>query len=122
MCLHVQWKGPLMSILIIYNSTWSILIQWIRVILSGDNLTLQIQKAYFLFVINQITRTKKNTESGDIKDLRNYALSNCFLDKHRIQVSVSKRNGCRDNNHTRANSIVCVSSNETDCKCSVYFP
>jgi len=28
----------------ILNSTWSMFIQWIRVILSGDNLTYQIQK------------------------------------------------------------------------------
>jgi len=34
-----QWTVPHLSIMIIYNSTWSILIQWIRDILSGDNLT-----------------------------------------------------------------------------------
>jgi len=115
MCLHVQWKGPLMSILIIYNSTWSILIQWIRVILSGDNLTLQIQKSVLAVCDKPYHTNKENTESRDIKDLQNYAMSNCFLNKHRIKVSVSKRNGCRDNYLTRANSIVCVSSNETHC-------
>jgi len=55
----VQWKVPQVSIMIIYNSTWSILIQCIRDILSGDNLTYLIQKkAYFLIVMNLITRTK----------------------------------------------------------------
>ena len=46
--------------MIIYNSTWSILIQQIRIILSGDNLTSKIQKkAYFMFAINVFTRSKK---------------------------------------------------------------
>jgi len=54
------WTVPNMSITIIYNSTWSILIQWIRDILSGDILIWLIQKqAYFLFVINLIIRTKE---------------------------------------------------------------
>ena len=34
-----QWTVPQLSIMIIYNSAWSILIQWIRDILSGNNLT-----------------------------------------------------------------------------------
>jgi len=34
-----QWTVPQLSIMIIYNSAWSILFQWIRDILSGDNLT-----------------------------------------------------------------------------------
>ena len=34
-----EWTVPQLSIMIIYNSTWPILIQWIRDILSGDNLT-----------------------------------------------------------------------------------
>ena len=34
-----RWTIPQMSIIIIYNITWSILIQWIRIKLSGDNLT-----------------------------------------------------------------------------------
>ena len=46
---------PQLSFMIIYRSTWSILMQWIRVILSGDNL-----KAYCLFVINLITQIKEN--------------------------------------------------------------
>ena len=33
-----KWSVPQLSIMIIYNSTWSISIQWIRDILSGDNL------------------------------------------------------------------------------------
>jgi len=40
----MQWTVPQLSIMIIYNSTWSILIQKIRIILSGDNLTLKTQK------------------------------------------------------------------------------
>jgi len=38
------WTVPQMSIIIIYNSTWSILIQLIRIKLSGDNLTYKTQK------------------------------------------------------------------------------
>ena len=34
------WTVPQLSIMVIYNSTWSILIQWIRDIVSGDNMTL----------------------------------------------------------------------------------
>ena len=33
------WTVTQLSIMIIYNRTWSILIQWIRDTLSGDNLT-----------------------------------------------------------------------------------
>ena len=29
----MQWAVPELSIVIIYNSTWSILIQWIRIII-----------------------------------------------------------------------------------------
>ena len=48
-------SATVLSIMIIYKSKWSILIQWIRFILSGN---YQIQKkAYFLLVINLITRT-----------------------------------------------------------------
>ena len=39
-----QWIVPQLSIMIIYNSTWAILIQQIRMILSGDNLIQKIQK------------------------------------------------------------------------------
>ena len=42
--LHWQWTVPKLSIMIIYNSTWSILIQQIRIILSSDNLTQKTQK------------------------------------------------------------------------------
>ena len=60
-----EWTVPQLSIMIICNSTWSILIQWIRDILSGDNLTQCIQqKAYFLFVINLITRTMDVSKCG----------------------------------------------------------
>ena len=37
--MNKKWTVPQLSIMIIYNSTRSILIQWIRDILSGDNLT-----------------------------------------------------------------------------------
>jgi len=33
-----QWTVPQVSIMIILHSTWSMLIQWIMVIMSGDNL------------------------------------------------------------------------------------
>ena len=74
---HCQWKGePLymdpiinnwtvqqLSIKIIYNCTISI--QQIRIKLSADNLAQNIQKkAYFLFVINLITRSKKICRLG----------------------------------------------------------
>ena len=60
-----QWTVPQLSNLIIYNCTWSILIQQIRIILSADNLTQTIQKkAHFLFVINVITRSKKICRLG----------------------------------------------------------
>ena len=54
-----------LSSMIINNSAWPISIKWIRIILSGDNLTLFIhKKAYFLFVINLITRTKGYYRNG----------------------------------------------------------
>jgi len=34
-----EWTVPQLSVIIIFNRTLSILIQWIRVILSGDDLT-----------------------------------------------------------------------------------
>jgi len=62
---QIQWTVPQLSIMIIYNSTWSILMQWIWVELSGDKLTFYTQKkAYFLFVINLITPTMKYNKSG----------------------------------------------------------
>ena len=39
-----EWTDPLMSIIIIYNRTWSILIQQIRIILSGDILPRKHKK------------------------------------------------------------------------------
>ena len=41
---YSQWTVPQLSIMIIYNCTWSILIQQIRIILSGDNMTQKTQK------------------------------------------------------------------------------
>jgi len=43
-CIIQQWTVPQLSIMIIYNSIWSILIQWITGILSGDNLNQKTQK------------------------------------------------------------------------------
>ena len=64
-CHETLWTVPKLSIMIIYNCTWSILIQQIRIILSTDNMTQKIQKkAYFLFVINFITRSKKICRLG----------------------------------------------------------
>ena len=60
-----QWTVPQLSIMIIYNCAWSVLIQQIRIILSSDNLTQKKQKkAYFLFMINLITRSKKICRMG----------------------------------------------------------
>jgi len=39
MGMSQEWTVPQLIIMIIYNSKWSILIQSIRVKLSGDNLT-----------------------------------------------------------------------------------
>ena len=63
--MYKQWTVPQLSIMIIYNCSWSVLIQQIRIMLSADNLTQKIQKkAYFLFVINLITRSKKICRLG----------------------------------------------------------
>ena len=71
-----QWTVPQLSIMIIYNCTWSILIQQIRILLSADNLNQKIQKkAYFLFVINLITRSKQICRMGRSLKLWNYPLS-----------------------------------------------
>jgi len=40
------WTVLQLSVMIIYNSTWSILIQWIRDILSGDNLTYKRKRLW----------------------------------------------------------------------------
>jgi len=51
--------------MIIYNSTWSILIQWIMVMIvrSQSDLVNTIESV-LLFVINLITRTK-NVQKGE---------------------------------------------------------
>jgi len=55
-----QCTNPQLSIMITYNGLCSNLIQWVRVILSGDQPTQKIpKKAYFLFVINLIKISKK---------------------------------------------------------------
>jgi len=36
---QLEWSVPQLLSVIIYNSTWLILIQWITVLWSGDNLT-----------------------------------------------------------------------------------
>ena len=73
-----HWTVPQLSIMIIYNCTWSILIQSIRIILSSDNLIQKIQKkAYFQFVINLITRSKKICRMG--RSLKNCGTIHCQL-------------------------------------------
>ena len=59
--------------MIIYNSTWSILIQWIRAILSGDNLTSKTQKKDPFTSLHKI---KENLPLwAELKILRNGAWS-----------------------------------------------
>jgi len=64
------------SIIIIYNSTWSILIQWIRVMIvrwQSDQLKTK-ESIHFLFVINLITLMKeKYRKREEIEVLWNYA-------------------------------------------------
>ena len=91
---------PQPSIMIIYNSTWSVVILQIRIILSGDNLTLlsgdnltqTIQKkAYFLFVINLITRSKKIYRIGrSLKICGTTVIPLCFRTL-KIIISVKNR-------------------------------
>ena len=96
---------PQPSIMIIYNCTWSILIQQIRIILLADNLTqpglpaltitLVVQstlgtrlnltqqkrkKTYFLFVVNLITRSKKICHLG--RSLKICGTSHCMIYDH----------------------------------------
>ena len=56
-----QWTDPQLAIIIICYSTWSILIQQIRIILSGDNLTQKTQKKDRFTSLHNI---KKSTGLG----------------------------------------------------------
>ena len=72
--------------MIIYNCTWSILSQKIRIILSADNLTLKIQKkAHFLFVINLITKSKKICRLGrSLKICETIHLPTIWMTRHSV--------------------------------------
>ena len=78
----LQWTDSRPSIIIIYNSTWSILIQWIRDILSGDNLTYYIQKSV-LPVCDKPYHMNNGFQQMwaeiEIEKLRNYALSQLIV-------------------------------------------
>ena len=64
---------PHLSIMSIYNSTWSILIQYIRIILSSDNLTQKTQKKDLFTSLHKI---KENLPHwAELKILRNGAWS-----------------------------------------------
>ena len=53
------------SIMISYNSTWSILIQWIRVmIVRWQSDLVKKEKEYTLFVITLSHEQKKSTKMG----------------------------------------------------------
>ena len=56
------------TVMVIYKSKWSILIQWIRVMLdmwqSGQ---VNTKQAHWLFMINLITLTKRNVRKGEEK-------------------------------------------------------
>ena len=67
------WTVPQLSIMIIYNSTWSILIQQIRIILSGDNLTQKTQKKEPFTSLHKIKANLPHWAEFEI--LRNGALS-----------------------------------------------
>ena len=86
-----EWTVPQLSIMIIYNSTWSILIQQIRIILSGDNLTQKTQKRDQFTSLHKI---KANTPHwAEFETLRNGALdkTNLFV-KFKKQYTVEVLN------------------------------
>jgi len=69
------WTVPQLLIMTIYNSPWSIIIQWIRDILADDNLTDYIQNnVYFLFLINTPYHMNNGFQQmwAEIKHLWNY--------------------------------------------------
>jgi len=73
---HLQWTVPQLPILIIYNSTWSILIQWIRGILSADNYDLVYTIEIVLPVCNKPYHMNNGFQHmwAEIKILWNHAL------------------------------------------------
>jgi len=73
----LQWTVPQLSIMIIYNSTWSILIQWTRDILPGDKLT----KESVLPVCDQPYHMNNEFQEmwTEIKKLWNHALAQKWL-------------------------------------------
>jgi len=62
---QAQWTVHRLSIIIIYNSKWSIFIQWTRVMIVRRQFDLEKQKkAFFLLLINLITWTKEKYRKG----------------------------------------------------------
>ena len=59
MSSHSNGSVPQLSIMIIYNSTWSILVSWISDILSGDKVDLVNTKESLLSVYDKTYHTNK---------------------------------------------------------------
>ena len=76
-----EWRMtvPQLSIIIIYNSTWSTLIQQIRIKLSGDNLTQKTQRKDPFTSLHKIKANLPFWEEFEI--FRNGTLSLGHLDK-----------------------------------------
>ena len=70
---QAQWTVPQLSIIIIYNSKWSILIQWTRVMIVRRQSDLEKQKESILSVADKpYTLNKREVQKGeDIQVLRN---------------------------------------------------
>ena len=100
---QVQWTVPQLSIIIIYNYTWSILIQWVRDILLGDDLVYTID-AYFLIVINLITRTMDFSKCEQ-------KLKMCGT-MHMLTVCTSEQFTCLRVNKCLPKSAVCNGVND----------
>jgi len=73
----MEWTGPQMSIMVIYNSSWSVLIQRIRVMIVRWHSDLLNTKENILPVCDKPyhTNQRRVQKGGKIEDLRNYALT-----------------------------------------------
>ena len=95
-----QWKVPQLSIMVIYNSTWSILIKWITGYIIKWQSDLANTKESVLPVCDKLYHTNNGIQQKweVIKILRNYALSNSFFSRsfvllngtHKYTVKVYK--------------------------------
>jgi len=76
MKITTQWTVPQLSIMIIYNSTLSILIQWIRAMIVNWQSDLVITKESLLSVCDKpYNMNKRKVQKGEeIKVLQNCAL------------------------------------------------